>query len=133
MLEYYIYRGQWDSGGAYFRLIVSLIPAVLLLGYYREFKESFSTELHWMLFAIMIVIFLGLASLSTTMVDRLSIYLIPLQIYVWTRFPLIFKNTSAKSLMIFGIVAYHGLALGVWLNFAHHSYSWVPYSSALFN
>jgi len=133
LVNYYIYRGQWVSGGAYYRLMLSLIPAILLLSYYREFRESFSTELHWVLFAIIIVAFVGLASLSTTMVDRLSIYLMPLQIYVWTRLPLVFENRSVKSLMIFGIVAYHALVLGLWLNYAHHSYSWVPYSSALFN
>ena len=61
---------------------------------------------------------------SSTAVDRLALYLIPLQLAVLPRVQYLFHG------QLFGravIVAYAGLVLFTWLNFAVHSRYWVPY------
>ena len=61
---------------------------------------------------------------STTVVDRLSLYLIPLQLAVLPRLAYLFKGRFlGRSL----VIIYSALVLFVWLNFAVHAQYWLPY------
>jgi hypothetical protein len=64
-------------------------------------------------------------------VDRLALYLIPLQLFVGSRLPdtrLFGINPSQwnQLLILFSLVV-----LLVWLLFAGHSYAWLPYRNLL--
>ena len=61
---------------------------------------------------------------SSTVVDRLSLYLIPLQLAVLPRVAYLF---GARNLGRFLVVVYAALVLFVWLNFAVHAEYWLPY------
>jgi hypothetical protein len=59
---------------------------------------------------------------SSTAVDRLALYVMPLQIAVLSRFPLLFGPAGTV------IVALYSLAIEfVWLNFTTHARFWIPY------
>jgi hypothetical protein len=68
---------------------------------------------------------------SSTAVDRLALYLIPLQLFVGSRLP---------DTRLFGIppatwnqllIAFSFAVLIVWLLFAGHSSAWLPYRNLL--
>ena len=60
---------------------------------------------------------------SSTAVDRLALYVMPLQIAVLSRFPLIFGRRMGTL-----IVVLYSLAIEfVWLNFATNARYWIPY------
>jgi hypothetical protein len=61
---------------------------------------------------------------SSAAVDRISLYLIPLQIAVLGRMPLIFKSRLFGTVMV---TAYCFLVEFVWLNFAQFADLWLPY------
>jgi hypothetical protein len=61
---------------------------------------------------------------SSTAVDRMSLYIMPLQIAVLARIPLAFNSTFGGR---FAVVGYLALVEFVWLNFAQHAHFWVPY------
>ena len=66
-------------------------------------------------------------------VDRIGFYLIPLQLYVWSRVPFLFSDSVIRGAVVVGICLTYAAAFFVWLNFADHAYFWVPYQTVLFN
>ena len=72
-----------------------------------------------------------MAFFASTPVDRMSLYLIPLQLYVLSRLPFLFLDVVVRGSTIIAIVLLYGLVLWVWLNYADHAYYWVPYDNYL--
>lgn len=119
-----------ESAGAFIRLSMNVVPAVLFMLYYKRFLLSEAEKKLWMIFSLMSVgFFLGyfLSNLSTAL-DRMALYLIPLQMMAFSHLPdaigVLGRRNQALVLMI---LFYYAIVLGVWLNFAHHSYFWLPY------
>jgi hypothetical protein len=74
--------------------------------------------------------FIGLlaTSPSSTAVDRIALYWIPLQLYVWSRLPAAMAHTNYAQLpWIFGVLSYSFAVQFVWLFYADHSFAWVLY------
>jgi hypothetical protein len=61
---------------------------------------------------------------SSTAVDRISLYLMPLQIVVLTRAALLGESRLSGTA---GVLVYLFMIQFVWLNFADHARYWVPY------
>jgi hypothetical protein len=117
---------EYSSQGAAIRVVMNLIPALALLLFRRRLQLEPVEMRTWTYFALA-AFAMPLALLllpSTTVVDRLSLYLIPLQLAVLPRLAYLFRSlTLGRSLIIF----YSALVLFVWLNFAVHADYWLPY------
>jgi hypothetical protein len=120
-------QAGYASQGAGIRVAMNALPALLFL-YYRKSMALSAQQLRlWSLLAyaaLLTVIALILAN-SSTAVDRLALYLIPLQLFVWSRIPGVMASKS--SLWTRYVVAYSLAVLLVWLVFAGHSFAWLPY------
>ena len=68
-----------------------------------------------------------MVSPSSTAVDRVALYFIPVPMYVFSRLPDALWRGRHRLAVRGGVVAYYGLVMFVWLNFATHSKYWVPY------
>ena len=78
-------------------------------------------------FALSLVVAL-FVSPSSTAVDRLGLYLIPLQLLVLSRIPDSFAVYEASARRLSGLVVlYSAAVMFVWLNFASHAGYWLPY------
>jgi hypothetical protein len=65
---------------------------------------------------------------SSTVVDRIALYLIPLQLFVLSRLPGVFSQGGRPNgQMTLLVVGYAALLQFVWLNFAFHAEYWLPY------
>jgi hypothetical protein len=65
---------------------------------------------------------------SSAAVDRIALYVIPIQIFVFARLPdLGGSDRDMTAIFVFAILAFYGVVLGVWLNFASHAFAWLPY------
>lgn len=117
---------EYNSQGAAIRVVMNLVPALLLLMFRRRLQFSPVEMKMWTYFAFAAVVMpVALFLLpSTTVVDRLSLYLIPLQLAVLPRLALLFKARNLGRLLV---ILYAGLVLFVWLNFAVHAKYWLPY------
>jgi hypothetical protein len=62
---------------------------------------------------------------SSTAVDRISLYLLPIQLAVIARLPALNRRNS--SLTVMAVLVYVIAVQFVWLNYAQFSDSWVPY------
>lgn len=119
-----------ESQGAAVRVAMNVVPALLLLVYRRRFswvsesERNLWTMLAWISVGTSFVLALTAAS---TAVDRLALYLIPVQIFVFTRLPDALTHIQSRSSSIRAIVFYYLIVQFVWLVFATHSHSWLPY------
>ncbi len=123
-----------ESSGALIRLAMNAVPAVLLLMFHKRFALSPVEKRLWIIVSIISIgMFIGffLTNLSTAL-DRMALYLIPLQLVVFAHFPdAIGRPGGRNEAIVASILLYYATVLFVWLNFAQHSGYWVPYRMGL--
>lgn len=125
----YIER-QYESQGAGVRVAMNALPGLIFLLLRKRFgllpnQEAFWT---WMSWGALLFIVLLVASPSSTAVDRLALYWIPLQVVVWSRLPnALGRHDGANTGWVWVVVAYSALVEFVWLVFGSFSYTWLPY------
>jgi len=119
---------RYSSQGAWIRVILNLIPAVLLLSKRGRFGFSEQEEKVWryIAYAACALPFILIATPSSTAVDRMALYLMPLQIVVLSRAYLLFNKPRSG---VAAVILYCFLVQLVWLNFASHAKLWIPYRS----
>lgn len=127
-------RGYLQSGyqsqGAAIRIAQLVLAAGLFLALKSRFAFSDVEHRLWRnySFVAMAMAALLLVSPSSTAVDRVSLYLMPLQLAILSRLPQVLINAALARLLV---VAYSALVLFVWLNFAAHASYWLPYDTIL--
>ena len=137
-LEFLIYayfESEYNSAGAFIRLLMSMLCALIFLLFSKNFNFDEQNLLIWKFFSYAsILLFLAFfVSSSSTALDRIALYFIPLQLVVLSYLPEIFKVSKKFSQALrWSIVFYCSMVLTVWLLFADSSYRWIPYKSFLF-
>ena len=124
-VEHYI-KTRYSSQGATIRVTMTLVAAVIL---WLGRKQFALTETEWRLWrnfsvASLAALVLLLVLPSTTAVDRMSLYIIPLQLAVLSRVPLVTGSALGGRVAVLG---YSALVEFVWLNYAQFAKAWVPY------
>lgn len=125
---------EYSSSGAAIRLVMNAIPAVIFILLRRRFGLDNRSMLLWIEFSIISILLLLIFPIfpSSTALDRVSLYFIPIQMYVFGRLPLAFGNTSAgRRIIAYIAVLYYGAAMFVWLFFASNAHNWLPYRFVL--
>jgi hypothetical protein len=121
---------QYQSQGALVRLLMNALPAALLLWKRRRFETTIPKQ---KLYFWMAVIGVGLAVLSyyspsSTAVDRMGLYILPLQLMVFSYLPEVLgKRRGNNTIWVLLVLAYYASVEFVWLNFATHAFAWIPY------
>lgn len=121
---------SFESQGTLLRMAMNLTPALLYLGTMRRFPISDFQRAMWRNFALLAILSFPLFFLlpSSTPLDRLALYIIPLQIFMLSWLPNIFKADGGPNRQLVVVVlVYSAIVQFVWLNFASHSYAWDPY------
>lgn len=134
LVNVYIENEYTESEGALIRLLMNAVPASLFLYFSRRFVLSPTEQRLWSVMSwISIMMLLALFSTGfTTALDRMALYFIPLQLAVFSNLPDALGRPGARnSDIISSIVLYYAAVLFVWLNFAGHSFRWVPYKMGL--
>lgn len=135
-LDYYVkgyIEAQYQSQGALIRVALCLLPALLFLPNRRRFQLTPDIQRIWsLLSALAVAAAIALyTAVSSTAVDRLALYLIPLQIFVGSRLPdtrlFGFSPVNWNKLLI----VFSFAVMIVWLLFAAHSQYWLPYRNLL--
>ncbi|WP_338429754.1 EpsG family protein [Synechococcus elongatus] len=128
----YIEAG-YQSQGALIRVVLCLLPALIFLWQRHAFPVTPQQRRLWTVISLMAV---GLAiwlvvSPSSTAVDRIGLYLIPLQLFVGSRLPELRLQGLPPGTWNQLLLAFSLAVLAVWLLFATHSFAWVPYRNLL--
>lgn len=123
-------QAKYASEGAGIRVAMNLVPAAIFIMFHRRFGLNEVPRKLWRNFAI--ASFAALAALlttaSSTAVDRLALYLLPLQIFVLSGLPYaLSRGGKANTQLMLAVIVYSAAIQFVWLNFATHAAFWVPY------
>lgn len=121
---------QYQSQGAAIRVAMNAVPAVLFLWLRRRFVMPHSDRMFWTWMAVGALGFAGWLwySRSSTAVDRVALYWIPLQLFVFSRLPdALGKPNGRNEAWVRWVVLYSAAVLFVWLVFAKTAFAWLPY------
>jgi hypothetical protein len=117
---------EYSSQGATIRVAMNLPPAVLLLWKGKDLGFSSFELKTWRAFSLVsfLLLILLILSPSSTAVDRLGLYIVPLQLVVIPRVVKLFRSEEKGAL---AVVIYAALIQLTWLTFAEHAQYWLPY------
>ena len=133
-----------SSPGTTIRYVMVIIPALLLLlnikrlNINKLYIKRISTSIYairlWKVIALssffMIIPIIYLP--SSTVVDRILLYWLPLQLFVFGNIPVTYlSNKYIYIIIYFMIILYSFAVFAVWFSFGNNSYTWVPYSNYL--
>ncbi len=129
------FDAEMTSSGAAIRLLMTALPAAIFLAFRSRFALADTERDVWtaLSLASLAALALLLVSRSSTVVDRLGLYLIPVQCFVYARVPAVFaRRENDEKLLIAAIIVLYALSFFVWLNFADNVNYWLPYRSFFF-
>jgi hypothetical protein len=117
---------EFDSQGALIRILMCVLPALIFLWRAKAFRFNEVEQRLWLNFSLASLLCLALLSLvsSSAPIDRMALYLTPLQIAVLGSVPGVYLSDRLGTLAV-GV--YSAAALYVWLNYADWAFRWVPY------
>jgi len=127
VIEGYV-KTAYSSSGAGIRVAMNAIPAAIFLLFRKRFVMSDEEGVFGIGMSILALGFVValVASPSSTAVDRMALYVIPVQLFVFGRVPGALGRGSYMGFVL-GVVAYSFTVMLVWLIFADNATSWVPY------
>jgi hypothetical protein len=129
--DLYITRAM-ESQGTAIRLAMNIPPALLFMLYTRKFTNVPEEKFIYLLFSLIalasIIIFYYIKT-SSTALDRMGLYIIPLQVMILSRLPNAFGGPDGRPSgpLIFAIVCYSAAVEFVWLNYGRYAQNWIPY------
>jgi EpsG family len=125
-VQHYITQTRYSSQGAGIRIAMTLFAALVLWITRRQLGLTETEWRLWRNFSLAAVAALVLLFVlpSSTAVDRISVYLMPLQLAVLSRVPIAIRSELPGRAAVIG---YSALVQFVWFNYAQFSRLWVPY------
>ena len=125
--ENYVESG-YSSDGGMIRVLMNAVPAVVFLVFRKWLAPELQMRKMWSWISIFALVCVPLVSMASTAVDRVALYLIPLQLFVFSRLPVLAgRNMHMRTFLVMLVIVYYGLVQFTWLNFAVHAKYWVPY------
>ena len=129
-LKYGYLEGAMQSSGAAIRVAMNAFPATLFLLFRKRFQLSNEQRYlwTWMALSALLLVAILLVSPSSTAVDRVALYWIPIQLFVLSRLPNALGNVAGKNGgWVYAVVAYSAAVHFVWLFYADTAFAWLPY------
>ncbi|MFJ6023045.1 EpsG family protein [Brevundimonas sp. NPDC092305] len=133
LFDLYI-ASEYDSAGALIRVGLTAVPAAIFVAASSRMRMPVVEREIWLslsLFSLAMVPAV-LLSPSTTAIDRLGLYLIPVQLITISRIPDLLGGSEASSkTALFACLAYCAGIQFAWFSVGAYTYAWVPYYNYL--
>ncbi|WBO20823.1 EpsG family protein [Sphingomonas abietis] len=124
-----------ESSGALVRSLMGALPGAIFLVFRKNFGLSGSALLAWMALSAAAIATVPAVLLypSSTVVDRLGLYLLPVQCFVYARAPdALARNAQQRLFFAIGTLLLYIVVFFTFINYSDHAKSWVPYRFYLF-
>lgn len=122
----YVEADMHSTGGG-IRVAMNALPAVLLIVFRKRLVHDPQERKLWLWISVFSLLCVPVVWAASTAVDRVALYFIPLQLYVFARLPRLATTIHARTAIVVGIIGYYAIVQFVWLNFATNAVYWVPY------
>lgn len=121
-------EARYTSQGAAIRIAQLALAAGVFFAARQALRFDELERRIWRNFSIatLFTVLALLLSPSSTAVDRVSLYLLPMQLVILARLSFWFGPPFFARLLVVG---YSALVLFVWLNYAAHAFAWLPYQT----
>ena len=127
-------ENEYKSEGAAIRVAMNLLPSLLLLKWSHLFDLTDQQLRLWRsiaLTALACTLALVLLPSNSTAIDRIALYVIPIQLVVASRLPgTRILGMTARQLLLLTLLFCISVQY-VWLNYATHAGGWLPYLNVL--
>lgn len=126
--------GDYDSQGAAVRVSMNVVAAIVYILIRKRIVMSEFQKSFWLMCAILSLLsVVALLTISASSgVDRLSLYLIPIQAVAYANLPYcVRRDRTTDVAVVIGLVFYAFLVQYTWLNYANNARYWTPYSLSL--
>lgn len=127
-------ESAYESSGALVRVLMGLLPSLLVLLRWRAFETPARARILWLGYALANVVAFAMIilSVSSTAVDRMALYFSAIQIVMFGNIAALLGASPRTALLVRVLVVAIAIAVQlVWLIYATHADSWVPYKSIL--
>lgn len=122
----YVEREMESEGGAV-RVAMNAVPAILMLLLGRYLTPDPLERRLWLWVAGLALLCVPLVGMASTAVDRVALYFIPIQLFVFSHLPRLAPTSTGRTALVLAIVVYYGAVEFVWLHYATHAQYWLPY------
>ena len=123
------YTATRGSPGGYVRTYMNVLPVLFAFFIWNRIKMNCTDYefklMKWL--AVASFMCLPLLLWSTTMVDRMGLYLMPIQLALWPRIIAAQKTQLLRSTWASSVLSFYCLVLYVFFHYANHSHYWLPY------
>jgi hypothetical protein len=126
-------EADMESQGAGVRVAMNVAPSILFILFKKRLTDKRYEQILWTWIAFISLGCLLLVEFAPAAVDRMALYLIPIQLFVFSRLHRVASDLSVRPLIVFAIACYYAAVLWVWLNFASHVEFWLPYKFVSLN
>ena len=137
-IEFLIYgyiQSRYQSEGALIRLAMNALPSILFILFRSKFFIKNKHEINfWLIVSYVSVLLLIVYPFfpSSTLLDRMALYLLPIQLFVFSNLPYALSNKIyLQKLYVFLVLGWYLLVMCVWLFFASNRFWWVPYNNLI--
>ena len=118
------------SEGAYFHILLTAFPSALYVYFRRRLGAAQAFDPNVFLASVLTLAALPLVLVSSTGIDRLTLYFSFVQMWVY---PALLRARVMNSISLKGSIAVLVLAIFVvYFQFGSHAYTYVPYRNVLF-
>ncbi|HEX8553361.1 MAG TPA: EpsG family protein [Sphingomonas sp.] len=127
-------NSNYDSQGAGIRIAMNVVAATFMLLFRNRMGLDNFTKSFWMICAVLAIASVaGLVLFSASSgVDRLALFLIPLQVVTFSRLPYALSKTERPlPSILLGVIGYSFAVQFVWLNYADNAGGWIPYRTTI--
>ncbi len=118
------------SSGALMHALLNVIPSVIYLVFWRQWRARFGASELLLLLAVLSILSVFGVGVSSTGVDRLALYLSPIQMMVYGSLPFLF-GYQYKTQLTVGIIAIQLLIMFLWLSYANTAEPFLPYQNLM--
>ena len=131
LFYYYVKTNYHESDGAVVRTLMNAFAGLIFFIHRDRFEKIYNDGKLWYLLSIASLFFLVISFNYSTFSDRMSLYLIPLQIVVFSRLFTLYHSKQIKTILILAITSAYVAVMFTWLFFANHANVWLPYKNIL--
>ncbi len=128
MVSTYVGEGL-DSGGALIRVAMNAGAALVFLAI-RRFIGLPPLQMNiWTVVSIIALLFIPafVLSPSSTAVDRLALYLMPIQLLAFAHLPSAVRQWGLRRIATLFLVFGYAVIMFVWFKYSPFNYAWLPY------
>lgn len=121
--------GQMNAPGAIVHVIVLSTAALTYFAFHDRWREVYGENMLCSAMALVALCLIPAVYVSSVGAYRLSLYLWPMAMYIWSGVPGIMPTAGAQMMYRLIVVFASAILLLGWLTLANNSVDWVPYHS----